>query len=75
MSACTARARPAITGPFTSRAIWEIASRSPGEVAGKPASMMSTFSLASWRAISTFSSMVKAMPADCSPSRSVVSNT
>ncbi len=68
-----ARARPAMTGPFTSRAISETASRSPGEENGKPASMMSTFSFASWRAISSLSSMVKPTPADCSPSRSVVS--
>ena len=46
---------------------------SPGEVAGKPASMMSTFNFASCRAISTFSSIVNEMPADCSPSRNVVS--
>ena len=61
-------------GPFTSRAISETASKSPGEETGKPASMMSTLSRASWRATSSLSSMVKPTPADCSPSRSVVSN-
>ena len=35
--------------------------------------MMSTPSRSSWRAISTFSPALSAMPGDCSPSRSVVS--
>ena len=42
MSAAWARARPAITGPWTSRAIVRTASKSPGEAAGKPASITST---------------------------------
>ena len=48
-------------------------STSPGEEMAKPASMMSTPSRSSWRAISTFSAAFSAMPGDCSPSRSVVS--
>ena len=68
-----ARARPAIIGPRTSRAISETASKSPGEENGKPASMMSTLRRASCRATSSLSSIVKPTPADCSPSRSVVS--
>src|SRR5665647_2147323 len=61
MSLSMARARPAMRGPLTSEAI------------GKPASMMSTRSLASWRAISSFSALFKVAPGACSPSRSVVS--
>ena len=72
-SAPFARARPAITGPRTSRAISETASKSPGDENGNPASMMSTLSRSSCRATSNLSSIVKPMPADCSPSRSVVS--
>src|SRR3954453_1850712 len=49
-------------------------STSPGEEMAKPASMMSTPSRSSWRAISTFSAAFSAMPGDCSPSRNVVSN-
>ena len=67
------RARPQMTGPSTSRAIAWTASKSPGEVIGKPASMMSTPRRASWCAISTFSWRLSEMPGDCSPSRSVVS--
>ena len=52
-SAC---ARPAICAPLISRAIACTASKSPGEVRGKPASMMSTPSRSSWRAISSLSS-------------------
>ncbi len=62
-----------MTGPCTSRAIAWTASKSPGEVIGKPASMMSTPSRASWFAISTFSWRLSEIPGDCSPSRSVVS--
>jgi hypothetical protein len=40
---------------------------------GKPASMTSTFSRSSWRAMRSFSSLVMEAPGDCSPSRSVVS--
>ena len=46
---------------------------SPGDVIGKPASMMSTPRRASWSAISTFSVLFSEIPGDCSPSRSVVS--
>ena len=42
MSASTPRARPAIVAFLTCRAISETASKSPWEVIGKPASMMST---------------------------------
>ena len=48
MSCFEVRARPQITGPWTSRAIACTESKSPGEVIGKPASMMSTPSRASW---------------------------
>ncbi len=68
-----ARARPQITGPWTSRAIACTASKSPGEEIGKPASMMSTPRRASWCAISSFSPLFSEIPGDCSPSRRVVS--
>ena len=42
MSALWVRARPQITGPSTLRAIASTASKSPGEVIGKPASITST---------------------------------
>ena len=61
------------SGPSTSRAIACTASKSPGEAIGKPASMTSTPSRASWCAISSFSVVFSEMPGDCSPSRSVVS--
>src|SRR3954447_15315689 len=73
MSAACARARPAITGPCTPRAIARAAWKSPGEAIGKPASITSTPSRASWCAISSFSFLFSEMPGDCSPSRSVVS--
>jgi hypothetical protein len=41
---------------------------------GKPASIISTFNLASCWAISSFSFVFKCMPGACSPSRNVVSN-
>ena len=50
-----------------------IASKSPGEEAAKPASITSTFSRSSWRAMRIFSSRVIDAPGDCSPSRKVVS--
>ena len=62
-----------MTGPWTSRAIACTASKSPGEAIGKPASITSTPSRASWCAISSFSVAFSEMPGDCSPSRSVVS--
>ena len=73
MSCADVRARPQITGPSTAFAIAVTASKSPGEVIGKPASMMSTPRRASWCAISSFSCTFSEMPGDCSPSRSVVS--
>ena len=73
MSRSWARASPAMTGPLTSRDTACTPSRSPGELMGKPASMTSTPSLASWWAISTFSRRLREMPGDCSPSRRVVS--
>src|SRR6186713_617722 len=56
-----------------SSAIRRTASKSPGEAAGKPASMTSTLSRASWRATSSFSAAVRPAPGACSPSRRVVS--
>src|SRR3990172_4492679 len=73
MSSGWALASEAITGPLTSRAMRDTASKSPGEEAAKPASSTSTASLASWWAMATFSSGVRAMPGACSPSRRVVS--
>ena len=73
MSALWVRARPQITGPSTLRAIASTASKSPGEVIGKPASITSTPRRASCWAISTFSWVLSEIPGDCSPSRSVVS--
>ena len=73
MSALWVRASPQITGPSTPRAIASTASKSPGEVIGKPASITSTPRRASCCAISTFSCVFSEIPGDCSPSRSVVS--
>jgi hypothetical protein len=49
------------------------ASKSPLELAANPASITSTFSRSSWRAMRSFSSRVIEAPGDCSPSRKVVS--
>ncbi len=73
MSCTPVRARPQITGPWTSRAIACTDSKSPGEAIGKPASITSTPRRESWWAISTFSWRLREIPGDCSPSRSVVS--
>ncbi len=73
MSATCVRARPAITGPSTVRAIPCTPSKSPGEAIGNPASITSTPRRASCWAISSFSDALSEMPGDCSPSRSVVS--
>src|SRR5689334_20680286 len=54
-------------------AIRRTASKSPGEAAGKPASMTSTLRRASCRATSSFSAAVRPAPGACSPSRRVVS--
>lgn len=59
----------------TSIAIDRTASRSSGEEAGNPASIMSTPSLDSCRAMTNFSALVMVAPGDCSPSLKVVSNT
>src|SRR5882757_10601628 len=55
------------------RAIARTDARSSGDAAGNPASMTSTPSRASARAISSFSGAVMVAPGDCSPSRRVVS--
>src|ERR1022692_1721266 len=75
MSCFEVRASPQMTGPSTSREMACTDSKSPGEVIGKPASMMSTPRRANWWAISSFSCLFKEIPGDCSPSRSVVSKT
>ncbi len=73
MSERVQRASAQMTGPCTSRATAATDSKSPGEAAGNPASMMSTPSSARARATRSFSSRVMLHPGDCSPSRSVVS--
>src|SRR5690606_1896473 len=73
MSVWLARAKAAMMGPRTSRAMSCTAWRSPGDATGKPASMTSTPRRASCRAISSFSWALRFTPGDCSPSRSVVS--
>src|SRR3989442_12983234 len=73
MSAGTPRARPATVAFLTFLAIRLTAPKSPSDVIGKPASMTSTPSRSSCRAISSFSSTLRVAPGDCSPSRSVVS--
>src|SRR5450759_1550468 len=67
------RARPATATPLVSRAMVWTASNSPGELAGKPASMTSTLRRTSCRATSIFSATVRPAPGACSPSRNVVS--
>lgn len=73
MSSRLVRASPAMTGPLTASATCFTASKSPGEAAGKPASITSTFILASWTAILSFSSLFRLIPGACSPSLRVVS--
>src|SRR6202140_846782 len=73
MSLMAARASPATASPFVRRAISLTAARSPGDAAGKPASMMSTSRRTRLSATWSFSSVVKVAPGDCSPSRRVVS--
>src|SRR4030081_3843610 len=68
-----ARASAAIRTPFASAAMVRTDSKSPAEAMGKPASMMSTPSLASWCAKRNFSALCMVQPGDCSPSRRVVS--
>ena len=59
--------------PFTSRAIVCTASKSPGDAAGKPASITSIPRRTRPFAISIFSGVRSATPGVCSPSRRVVS--
>ena len=68
-----ARANAQIVAPLTSRAIVCTASKSPGDAAGKPASITSMPRRARPFAISTFSGVCNATPGVCSPSRRVVS--
>src|SRR5262245_50348066 len=75
MSAWRVRASAAMIGRRTSRATWRVAAESAGEAIGKPASMMSTPSASSARAIFNFDGTSIENPGACSPSRSVVSNT
>ncbi len=67
------RAKPATVEVVISAAMADTASKSPWLVMGNPASMMSTPSCSSARAISSFSFRFSDAPGDCSPSRSVVS--
>ena len=73
MSPLTHRARLATVQFFTAFAIFCTLLKSMGEAMAKPASMISTPSFSSWRAISTFSGRFILHPGDCSPSRRVVS--
>jgi hypothetical protein len=56
-------------------AIWRTASASAGDAIGNPASMMSTPSASSARAIASFAGTSSEKPGACSPSRRVVSKT
>ena len=62
MSLSMQRARPQMTAPLTSRAMVCTASKSPGLLAGKPASMTSTPRRTSWWAISSFSEAFRLLP-------------
>lgn len=73
MSPSTQRASPATVEFLTILAIASTARKSSGDETGKPASMTSTPSRSSWRAISSFSLKFMLHPGDCSPSRRVVS--
>ena len=73
ISRSLARANEQTIESFTAAATAEIASKSPSELAAKPASITSTLRRSSWRAMRTFSSLVIEAPGDCSPSRKVVS--
>src|SRR3990170_3388674 len=78
MSASPTRLRPQMMGDPsrvpTWRATSRVASKSSSEEMGKPASMTSTLSRASCRAISSFSMVFIEKPGACSPSLNVVSN-
>src|SRR6266508_1162311 len=73
MSSLRVRHSEATVGRSTGAATAFPPSKSPGDETAKPASITSTPSRSSCRAISAFSSGRRAMPGDCSPSRSVVS--
>ena len=73
MSRSLARDSEQIVESLMALAICCTASKSPFELAAKPASITSTFRRSSWRAIRSFSSLVMDAPGDCSPSRKVVS--
>ena len=73
ISFSSARERPAMLAPRISSAICLTDSKSPGEATGKPASITSTLSRASCRAISSFSLIFRLAPGHCSPSLKVVS--
>ncbi len=73
MSRSLARASEQMVEFWMVSAIVRIASTSPGLAAAKPASMTSTPSFSSWRAMRSFSSLVIDAPGLCSPSRKVVS--
>src|SRR5712692_1857483 len=77
MSMRPTRERPQMIGEPSAQptcfATSRVASKSSSDEIGKPASMTSTFSRASWRAISSFSKAFIENPGACSPSRSVVS--
>src|SRR5215831_14971221 len=73
MSAGMARARAAMVMLRISDEIRFTASKSPSDAMGNPASMMSTCSLSSCRAIRSFSSTFMLNPGACSPSLNVVS--
>ena len=68
-----ARAKAQIAEVRTSLAMSFTASKSPGELIGKPASITSTPNFSSCLAISSFSWIFRVPPAACSPSRRVVS--
>ena len=73
MSRSLARASEQMVEPWMVSAMVRIASASPGLAAAKPASITSTPSFSSWRAMRSFSSLVIDAPGLCSPSRKVVS--
>ena len=73
MSRSLARASEQTVESLMWSAMVLIDSKSPLELAAKPASITSTFRRSSWRAMRSFSSRVMEAPGDCSPSRKVVS--
>ena len=73
MSRSLARANEQTVDSLMTSAIDLTHSKSPFELAAKPASITSTFRRSNWRAMRSFSSRVMEAPGDCSPSRKVVS--